>query len=224
MVDVTNTLIVTNLSSFLLKDSQFINDIQQSIINELVAQTASDIPIKFIILPKLKRILITFPEYSQSQIVLHYLQAWLQKLDSNAKVGYSLIDSPQEDINHLTIPKHSKMFLISPPVSPPPEFDYDRVEEEPNKLQIYTLEEIQSLQSQYQGHLRTSSQASKHANQPLEIVLKDSQETTPKITLHPTIDGNESHFIETALKSHERRTPIPPKSVFDDVDDSIPYD
>ncbi|ONH64891.1 Calcipressin-like protein [Cyberlindnera fabianii] len=119
--------------------------------------------------------------------------------------------------NYLQLPNNSRMFLISPPASPPVDFDYDQEEEEPNKHQIYTHEEIQEIIKRSIGSYHTKTKYSNNQMKRIfdfekEIVLNDSNDPNqPKIILNP-VNGENDHLIGKAIRSF--KTSLPPSSAF----------
>ncbi|CCH45262.1 Calcipressin-like protein [Wickerhamomyces ciferrii] len=229
--DVTNTLILTGISLENLENNQFIADLQQEIVSK-ISNDDSDF-VQFVVLKTFRRILIIFNnKVSSIDLYKHFKNS-----RNDFKAGYSLHDYANFKIedNSLELPDNSRMFLISPPASPPIDFDYDREEEEPNKTQIYTHEELKEIFEKNQKNLedivhenmKTTKYSNNESNNQQrsimdfekEIVLNDSNDDTkPKIILNP-INGENDHLIGKAIQSF--RTSLPPKSVFDEFDDDI---
>lgn len=226
--DITNTLILAGISLENLDDNIYINTLQQ----EIIANIPNTDLVQFVILKTFKRILIIFNNKASSvQVYEHF-----KSTRKDFKAGYSLHDYSSFDIkdNYLELPDNSRMFLISPPASPPIDFNYDQVEEEPNKLQIYTHEELKEIflknNSELEDLVSQNLKKTKYSNNQnnntrsimdfeKEIILNDSNDDTkPKIILNP-INGENDHLIGRAIQSF--RTSLPPKSVFDDFDDDL---
>jgi len=229
--DVTNTLILAGIPEDKLDDDQYINELQQEIIENI---PNTDL-VQFIILKTFKRILIIFNNKKSISKVFKFMKL---KHDDVFTIGYSLNDYSSFDINdnYLELPDNSRMFLISPPASPPIDFNYDQVEEEPNKLQIYTHEELNEIFKKNNGeisnliseNLKKTQYSNSKTSELLEksiidfkneIILNDSNDDLkPKIILNP-INGENDHLIGRAIQSF--KTSLPPKSVFDELDDDI---
>ncbi|KAH3681812.1 hypothetical protein WICPIJ_007252 [Wickerhamomyces pijperi] len=253
-VAITNTLILTGFDNESLKDSTFIQDLQQDIITEIDSNpeeygTGDAINdgsiIKFIVLTAFKRIIIVLQNHKQSVSLYAVIPKILAKhqitAGANIKVGFSLFDYNNQisELDTLQIPANVKLFLISPPVSPPNGFEYDRLEDPPTNHQIFTLEEIQNLQSQ---HIPTPMdqklevhEKHKHEHPTWEILLNDSQvPDVPRIILNPSLnqddemDELDTNNTQTGTYHGQFmrsvrpyvRTVMPQRSIFDEVDGS----
>lgn len=216
MANVTNTLILARLSADKLDDEAFIRSLQQVLLDSLV-QTETT---QFIILRKFRRIVLVFDTRETSS----RLYPIFKKFADSFTVGYSLHDYNHDIDNYLQLPNNSRMFLISPPASPPVDFDYDQEEEEPNKHQIYTHEEIQEMflknNQELRDLLEVNHTKTKYSNNQMkrifdfekEIVLNDSNDPNqPKIILNP-VNGENDHLIGKAIRSF--KTSLPPSSAF----------
>ncbi|CEP20538.1 RCN1 [Cyberlindnera jadinii] len=224
---VSNTLIITGVSAEQLNDDAFIARLHNVLVSAL-AQTES---VQFIVLKSFKRILLIFQSRESSSLLIDKLKE-LGRAEGFA-CGYALNDfSNNLGNNYLELPSDSRMFLISPPASPPVDFNYDATEEEPNKLQIYTHEDIQELFLKNNEELRKvleqEHDSTKYVSSAVddskgklidqlrrEIVLNDSP-GGPKIVLE-AINVEDDHLIGKAIQSF--RTSLPPRSIFDDLDD-----
>lgn len=227
--DITNTLILAGIPLERLEDNQYIVPLQ----HEIIANIPNTDLVQFIILKTFKRILIIFNNKQSSIKVYDHFKT----THDDFTTGYSLHDYSSFDINdnYLELPDNSRMFLISPPASPPIDFNYDQVEEEPNRLQIYTHEELQEIMkdnnTDFENLVTENLKKTKYSNNETssskrsimdfakEIILNDSNDDSkPKIILNP-INGENDHLIGRAIQSF--RTSLPPKSVFDELDDDI---
>lgn len=124
---ITNTIVVTSNKDSIIEN---LNVLQDWLMDNILQrqQITSKNPMQLIILRNLQRVLIISPAQEISQLIM--------TLSSSLKVSlrftYSLTDSGDDTaISYLNVPKSEKMFLISPPTSPPPEFDYSRCEAPP---------------------------------------------------------------------------------------------
>jgi hypothetical protein len=218
---VSNTLILTGLTDEKLNSNAFIHSLQQVLLTRQAPTQAT----QFIILKSFHRILIIFETHETSTQFRDIYRAI--GLTEGFSCGFSLNDYSSHLNNYLELPSNSRMFLISPPASPPVDFNYDATEEDPNKLQIYTHEDIQEMLlrnndelKQLLEHNHSSTEYVPHHHESLkdlgkEIVLSDSIKG-PKIVLNP-INGEDDHLIGKAIRSF--RTSLPPRSIFDDLDD-----
>lgn len=218
----TNTLILSGFANGKLDDKNYIDCLQRKIVsNALNTDT-----VQFIILKSLKRIILIFDNLESSVKLYQVLRE--DKSFITGKSIHNYNNNIQD--NYLKLPNNSRMFLISPPASPPPDFNYDQEEEEPNKLQIYTPEELKESLLKYNKELEKILRENKNKiNESSwneitekEIVLNDNKENsnTPKIILHP-IKGHNDHLISHAIESF--RTSLPARSIFDELDDEEDY-
>lgn len=156
----TNSLILTNLPQGCLENprdlAKFLSEDQNKL--EMVA------------LQKFERIVIICPDSRTSSTVRDKLQnsdKW-----KTCKICYSIRDNEFVDFgsqgyfnddvssNYLELPLESgtRRFLISPPLSPEPEWDhYDREEEGPNKNSVYSPQELSHLLWERLGGFDSSS-------------------------------------------------------------------
>lgn len=139
----TNTLIITQVTDELLKDPQsllqFLADNQKNC--ELIS------------LNRFGRILLICEDSLIAQDILNLLKHSEEFAD--IKITYSIQDNDigqryevQETVDYLELPSEdgSRRFLISPPLSPPAEWDHwDKSEEGPNKQTVYDPDELSHL-------------------------------------------------------------------------------
>lgn len=144
----TNTLILTELDSSLLNNP--------SNLLEYISQHNNNL-IELIVLIKFSRILIICESSSIATDILNLLKS----SPFNIRISYSLRDNKfnlnqsdltinhlDQDMQYLELPSEagSRRFLISPPLSPPAEWDHwDKVEEGPNQKTLYSPEELSHL-------------------------------------------------------------------------------
>lgn len=139
----TNTLIVTNVDIHVLLEPQ-----------EVIKCLANHgFVVELISLPKFQRLLVVCENTRVSSKVMSLLQE-----NFDFKVTYSMKDLPlavvygpefasnEKDYLELPLESESRRFLISPPLSPPAEWDHwDKVEEGPNQQAVYSPHELSHL-------------------------------------------------------------------------------
>ncbi|CAH6721409.1 calcipressin-like protein [[Candida] jaroonii] len=184
----TNTLILTQLPEDLLQDPQLI-------LNVLVEHNHL---CELICLKKFGRILLICENHLVAQQVFKVLRN-CQALKS-IYITYSMQDNEftanlevTEAMDYLELPSEdgSKRFLISPPLSPPPEWDHwDRVEEGPNKVAILNPDELSNILWERLGgvdstQVRKFQQADKERDLKMEpqVLFEDVENDVPVIML-----------------------------------------
>ncbi|CAB4254942.1 similar to Saccharomyces cerevisiae YKL159C RCN1 Protein involved in calcineurin regulation during calcium signaling [Maudiozyma barnettii] len=208
---VTNTIIVTSVSQLNVTDSE-----QVKLLNEWLALTVlqqytitNDNALQLIILKNFKRILLISPTHEISKSIMDVSR---DLIVSKFKFSYSLTDTSNSlEKQYLELPKGERLFLISPPTSPPPGFDYSRCEEVPN------TESVSKTHLTEQPHLYdVINDDGKDLNnqQPREITLLDCN--TGKIVVN-TCKNYDDPNVESKLIP----TSMPPKSIFDDDEDLL---
>lgn len=94
------------------------------------------------------------------------------------------------------------MFLVSPPSSPPPEFDYSRCEQSPSES--------------------TPPVSRDQSNQGPVTILNSS---VANITVFPCADETSQEVLRKTYRDADmgtyQPTSMPPKSIFDDSDDDL---
>lgn len=205
--NVTNTIIVTS-STIDVVDSKNI-DILYEWLNQnilLKYDISNDNPIQVILLKNFKRILIVSPDHDMSQKII---SSSTQSVVSNFRFSFSLTDTTQlSEKKYLELPQSERMFLISPPSSPPPEFDYARCEEKPNS------DIISKAHLDEKPHLYSIVNDPQNSNK--SITLLDTG--TTKIVVN-TCDSVEN--VDQNSKIDKIPTFMPPVSIFDDDEDMI---
>ncbi|CCE79659.1 Piso0_001741 [Millerozyma farinosa CBS 7064] len=144
----TNSLILTNLPEGCLENPRDLAEFLSKDQNKL----------EMVALQKFQRIMIICPDSRIATAVRDELQnsdKWMA-----CKICYSMKDNEYVDFesqgyfndnasnNYLELPSESgsRRFLISPPLSPEPEWDHwDREEEGPNKKSVYSPQELSHL-------------------------------------------------------------------------------
>ncbi|KAI5962923.1 RCN1 [Candida pseudojiufengensis] len=194
----TNTLLLTNLSDEFLIDPHplidFISDLQYLV--------------ELIVLSKLSRIVIICETSTVAKILKEKITSW----NNSIKVSFTIRDNKfdlkkqeldkatanfNNEINYLELPHDldSKRFLISPPMSPQSEWnDYNKTEEGPNEIAIYSPEELSNLLWERLGGFES------------ELVRKFQNDEEPKI-------NQDVKFINYKIE---------PELLFQDVDNGVP--
>lgn len=183
----TNTLIVTNVDKSTLESPQ-----------ALASFLASDHQVmELVALPKFQRILVICETVDLSTHVLHSLK--LSDDWHHLKITYSIKNNamsiPQYDdieshVDYLELPLEvgSKRFLISPPLSPPAEWDHwDKVEEGPNSKAVYSPQDLSHLLWERLGGFE-SDQVRKYETEETkqlkpEVLFEDIDNGVPAIVL-----------------------------------------
>lgn len=194
---ITNTIIVTSNKDNIIENVNVLQDwLMENILQR--QQVTSKNPMQLIILRNLQRVLIISPTQQISQLIMSLSGT----LKASLRFTYSLTDSSDDSaIDYLSVPKSEKMFLISPPTSPPPEFDYSKCEAPPPCLPTTTKTENEEPDPDAEAVFTLLS--SKIANITVEHCAGG---TSPQTTLRD---------------EHYQRTALPPISSFssDEEDD-----
>lgn len=193
----TNTLILTNISDALLDDPsplmQFLANSQQ--VCELIS------------LKRFGRILLICDNIHDSQNIKRLLESndpW-----SDFLVSFSIQDNEvsnkygvETQMDYLELPAENgnKRFLISPPLSPPPEWDHwDKVEEGPNKQTFYKPEELSHLLWERLGGVDSNevrkyeSEKKRDLSIEPQVLFEDIDNNVPAIVL----DNVDSEPVKT---------------------------
>ncbi|CDO96359.1 unnamed protein product [Kluyveromyces dobzhanskii CBS 2104] len=198
----TNTVIVTSAtedvcSSPLLDD--IVNRVQKCVVD--TRQIYGTNAVRVVSLPGFKRLLVTSPDLETSREVKS-----LNVLFPACKFGFSLTDhviGSNEEFSagtvksYLKVPEAQTVFLVSPPASPPPGFDYSRLEEWPNRNTGHEAADV---------HLDVNTKPSVRTvfdNGHTRILVEGYADTAPD-------QANLMHHIKTSM---------PPESTFDDIED-----
>lgn len=221
----TNTLILTNVAYEILNDP--------SPLVEFLSK--KNYTIELVALPKFGRILVICDIAENSQEVLQSLKhsgEWghlgitysirdnhWSILGSDADLFASKVDS--KDYLELPLEDGSRRFLISPPLSPPAEWDHwDRVEEGPNAKSVYSPQDLSHLLWERLGGLQ-SSDVRKYQDEEIEeneyeirdmktepeVLFEDIDNGVPAIVLDTVNNKNKSDALS---KKPIAKTSIPP--------------
>ncbi|QLL33445.1 hypothetical protein HG536_0E03560 [Torulaspora globosa] len=137
MAGVTNTIIVTsNADNVLDKTEPLKRWLSDKVLTNIPITSRN--PVEMVVLRDFQRVMIISPTREASQEILRALQNGGTPFC--LAYAYSQTDTCDRDSpDYLTVPKSEKMFLISPPSSPPPEFDYARCEQPPPPSHVQGL-------------------------------------------------------------------------------------
>lgn len=128
----TDTIIITS-SRLNVTAQETVESIKMFLYDHVLAkaQVLKDNPMQLVALPNFKRLIIVCPDVSLARKVM---KERLNCKDlEGIRFNYSLANtSVREKKQHLELPLARTLFLVSPPTSPPPEFDYSKLEDGPN--------------------------------------------------------------------------------------------
>lgn len=162
--------------------------------------------IKVVALPGFRRLLVISPSREVSEQV-HALGAEFE----DCVFGYSLTDhhvtgtpaaqgGPEKQ--YLRVPEARTLFLVSPPASPPPGFDYSRLEDNPN---MHTGHAVDA-----DGPLGPAGAATR--------TVFDNGRTQITVQQPPVAGAAGPGFSEAGANPLRRvKTALPPVSTFDDI-------
>lgn len=214
---VTNTIIVTSS----VPEDDITGKRQIQTLNDWLGYTVlqeynitNENPLQLIILKNFKRVLLITSNHDISR----YIMAESRKkepLIKSFKFNYSLTDTTNAgEKQYLQLPKGERLFLISPPTSPPPGFDYSRCEEEPNK-HSFSKGHLQEHPHLYEI-INSTDDSTAGNNSPREVTLLDNNMGKIVVNTCENLDieddGDETNQIPTSM---------PPRSIFDDDEDLL---
>ncbi|SCU86944.1 LAME_0D08196g1_1 [Lachancea meyersii CBS 8951] len=226
---VSNTVIITSRRKNAAENPslELIREFLEAIVLTRFQVTAT-CPMQLVALPTLQRCVLVCPslEIAQEAILLH--SQWPQldafQFQFSAAASQPPLAAPKQ---FLELPKQRALFLVSPPVSPPPEFDYSRLEESPNRHQglrpVGHVGAFPAASSKSSHHLHPHHHQVLLHHPSTSITLDTAAvetekrlDTEPNLSVHG--DAN-VHAHELQLPSIDQfRTAVPPRSIFDDCD------
>lgn len=182
-------------------------------------------PIELIILRKFKRILIISPNVEVSNDIMRLFQTEIKQNDKayilkDLQFSYFVTNThriksdpnnPNYNINqdqkeYLKLPPSDKLFLISPPSSPPPEFDYSRCEEVPQ-----VTPNTFHIGDHPNPTVSDGLEIEPTSSNPKTYTLLTSDVANIVINRCETIGNNN----DTYSTIHHVKTAVPPRSIFD---------
>lgn len=214
---VTDTVIITSKTQDVCSAplfDQIVDKVQDDVVDE--SQVYGSKAVQVIALTGFKRVLVISPTYQISRKVKA-----LGEHFPECKFGYSIIDHvPDTKSMHmvtrtktfLEVPELKTVFLISPPASPPPDFDYSRLEDWPNRDTGHGHGESVETPDPKPKSSTDSAVNDKKADSYTKKKVLDNGRF--KIFVESSDDGSES---PTDL--HRVKTSMPPVSTFDDIED-----
>lgn len=134
MVGVTNTIIVTSDADSVLEQAESLEQwLSQRVLSH--RHITAENPVEMVILQEFQRVMIISPTREVSQEIKQALENGVTPFSLH--YSYSMADTSDQSPEYLTVPKSKRVFLISPPTSPPPEFDYARCEQPPPRARTH---------------------------------------------------------------------------------------
>ncbi|CAL9734560.1 calcipressin-like protein [Monosporozyma servazzii] len=173
-------------------------------------------PIQVIILRTFKRILIISPTVETSKDIMSLFQLKQEIVErglQGLQFNYTLTNTHGGNFNevekdYLQLPPADKLFLISPPSSPPPEFDYSKCEDIPR-----------INNSNHLGSRRDFLQDGKNVSTPGTYTLLTSN--VADIVIDSCADLGTD--IDEGTTVNNIKTAAPPRSIFD-TDEEVESD
>lgn len=216
---VTDTIVITSQQAELdITDPHIVKSIQQwlgdtvLLSHEVVAQN----PIQLIILRNFKRILIISPDISLSNDIMRVFHMKKEVEERNLQglqFNYTLTNTNgngsgnlmnQDQKEYLKVPLSDKLFLISPPSSPPPEFDYSKCEDIPQiSSNVHSVPRWNSSQNN-KNNIKSDKPGTYTllTSNVANIVIDKCEDTND--------DANNTYSTVNLIK-----TAAPPRSIFD---------
>ncbi|AET41194.1 Rcn1p Ecym_7368 [Eremothecium cymbalariae DBVPG len=206
----TDTILITSKSVDITDGhsvSLFTGFLEDHVLSKCMVTESS--PIQVYVLSQLKRLVVVSPTQEISKLIMEEYKTIRHTVEEfqHYTVGYSLFDTSTHitrSSSNLEIPPAKRILLVSPPQSPPPGFDFHRLEDRPNsntghvtpgRAPASTSSNVSACDKVEPDKAFTILENSLVAN----VVLHTCE--TPKTEHTPSIMG-----VHTAL---------PPRSIFD---------
>ncbi|CCE62807.1 hypothetical protein TPHA_0D01670 [Tetrapisispora phaffii CBS 4417] len=183
-------------------------------------------PLVLLKLEKFKRILIVAPDHQLSELIISSIVQSNHFSELYCRICYTLQDSKINERTYLEVPKSQKLFLISPPVSPPPEFDFERVEDEPSRI-THHIDDAPKAMTSFPAE---TNELKTTATQDIPTLMLNGADkpdghrlllssSVANITLQrrPSVSVNVDDEPHESVETF--KTVLPPKSTFDDDSD-----
>ncbi|CCK70992.1 Rcn1p KNAG_0F03300 [Huiozyma naganishii CBS 8797] len=201
----TDTIVITGRKGVLI-DNDAVSLIQNWLSDTvLLSHTVlRDNPLQLIVLRKFQKILLISPATDLSRSIMHVAENDDELLSSNFQFTYSLTNTAATcEKDYLKLPERDHLFLISPPTSPPPEFDYTRCEERPSTIENVTT------------HLPRSHMSGEADDDKGVLLVSD----VGSITIDRCQTQKSDDEMVPVMALEQRRTAAPPRSLFDSDDE-----
>lgn len=173
----TNTLIATSAGNL----AHNVEPLKQWLLKSGVGE------MQLILLPSFRRVLVVTESRKAAQTLVHNKSGL-----NGVNLRYTLTDTegsvvnPSEDIGRLKVPPSRRQFLVSPPTSPPPEFDYSKCEEPPSSFSHKLSEQSNHTSSDDLGpRTLLSSSAGTITIDPARTIGGEAQDPMPHTVLPP---------------------------------------
>lgn len=206
---VTNTIIITSPTCN-PTDQENVALLRQWLLQTVLEEftVTDECPLQMILLSNFKRVLLIAPNHNISE---RAMQDSKFPIVSDFRFSFSLTDTSQgSERQYLELPKGQRLFLVSPPTSPPPEFDYSRCEEKPS------TDTISRAHLDTRPHLYSILQKDMHKGDQA-ITLLDSDKHKIVLNTCETLGGEGEEGADGELVP----TAMPPRSIFDDDEDLL---
>ncbi|AAS51117.1 ACL111Wp [Eremothecium gossypii ATCC 10895] len=185
----TNTVIIASRAADVTADA-FVESFEALLQEHVLrrAHVTAEEPLQLCVLPNMRRLVVVAPTAAVARLVVDAFAAHgPPDREHMCAVGFSLLDTPRESA-HLAVPAARRLLLVSPPQSPPPEFDFSRLEDGPHRPAQVPGQDLPP-------------------GQPVTVLAPP---TGAKIVLHPC------ESLAGAASVEHVHTTLPPRSVFDD--------
>lgn len=202
----TNTVIITFESSEIIKEhfiDEYVNFLKTRVLSK--CSITDDQPLELSILPQLCRLVVVSPTPDISAIVADETKEHAKTCKIPYTVGFSLFDTPKKS-SLLQLPEARTIHLVSPPQSPAPEFDFNRIEEKPSQETAYPIFS-NSIKSGEDGVITEDTFV---PDKPYVII---DNAKVARVVIYPCEPIQTPGTPSLNITSH---TMLPPRSIFDE--------